>query len=130
MNCIGNLLHDKKAGIGGEKTGQNNYKTVLIDEWVASCERSVAWLSPDEGDKDTTRFQAYLVAGLHTLALSDVEGISVYPGAGVLAELQSLNKPGIVYAGIGCVRVALCLTVRQVVCKQPGSLIGREDNGD
>ena len=38
-------------------------------------------------------------------------------------------RPGIVCVGIGCVRVALCLAGRQVVCKQPGSLIGRENKG-
>jgi LuxR family maltose regulon positive regulatory protein len=97
-------------------------KTTLIGEWVASCERQVAWLSLDEGDKDTTRFLAYLVAALQT--------ISANLGAGVLAALQSPNGPGMVCVGIGCVRVALCLAGRQVVCKQPGSLIGRENKGD
>ena len=31
-------------------------KTTLVSEWVAACERPVAWLSLDEGDNDTTRF--------------------------------------------------------------------------
>ena len=31
-------------------------KTTLISEWVAVCERPVAWLSLDEGDNDPTRF--------------------------------------------------------------------------
>ena len=31
-------------------------KTTLVSEWVAGCERPVAWLSLDEGDNDPTRF--------------------------------------------------------------------------
>jgi ATP/maltotriose-dependent transcriptional regulator MalT len=45
-------------------------KTTLLSEWVASCQRSVAWLSLDEGDNDPTRFLAYLVAALQIAALS------------------------------------------------------------
>src|SRR5262249_14400233 len=43
-------------------------KTTLVSEWVAGCERPVAWLSLDEGDKGPTRFLAYLVAALRTIA--------------------------------------------------------------
>ena len=42
-------------------------KTTLLSEWIASCERPVAWLSLDEGDNDPTRFFTYLVAALQTL---------------------------------------------------------------
>ena len=56
-------------------------KTTLVSEWVAGCERPVAWLSLDEGDNDPTRFMAYLVAALQTIA----ENI----GEGVLGLLQS-----------------------------------------
>ena len=31
-------------------------KTTLVSEWVAGCERPVAWLSLDEGDNDLTAF--------------------------------------------------------------------------
>ena len=64
-------------------------KTTLVSEWVAGCGRPVAWLSLDEGDNDPTRFLTYLVAALQTLALSEVEGIAVNIGAGVLGVLQS-----------------------------------------
>jgi LuxR family maltose regulon positive regulatory protein len=60
-------------------------KTTLIGEWAASCGRPVAWLSLDDGDKDTTRFLTYLVAALQTIA-ADL-------GAGVLAVLQSPQPP-------------------------------------
>jgi LuxR family transcriptional regulator, maltose regulon positive regulatory protein len=60
-------------------------KTTLIAEWVATCKRSVAWLSLDEADKDTTRFLVYLVAALQT--------ISADLGAGVLAALESPVPP-------------------------------------
>ena len=43
-------------------------KTTLVSEWVAVCERPIAWLSLDEGDSDPTRFLAYLVAALRTIA--------------------------------------------------------------
>ena len=43
-------------------------KTTLVSEWVAGCERPVAWLSLDEGDNDPARFLTYLVAALQTIA--------------------------------------------------------------
>lgn len=60
-------------------------KTTLLSEWVASCERPVAWLSLDRGDSDLTRFLAYLVAALQTV-VADV-------GEGVLGALQSPQPP-------------------------------------
>ncbi len=60
-------------------------KTTLVSEWVAGCERPVAWLSLDEGDNDPTRFLTYLVAALQTIAPNI--------GAGVLAVLQSPQPP-------------------------------------
>jgi len=64
-------------------------KTTLVSEWVAGYQRPVAWLSLDEGDNDPTRFLAYLIAALQTLAESKVEGIAANIGEGVLATLQS-----------------------------------------
>ncbi|MBA3531650.1 MAG: LuxR family transcriptional regulator, partial [Ardenticatenales bacterium] len=43
-------------------------KTTLVSEWVAGCGRQTAWLSLDEADNDSTRFLAYLVAALQTIA--------------------------------------------------------------
>ncbi|MBA3473304.1 MAG: hypothetical protein H0T57_08795 [Rubrobacter sp.] len=60
-------------------------KTTLVSEWVAGCERPAAWLSLDEGDNDPTRFLAYLVAALRTIA-ADI-------GEGVLGVLQSPQPP-------------------------------------
>ena len=60
-------------------------KTTLASEWVASCERPVAWLSLDEGDSDLTRFLTYLATALQTIA----ESI----GEGVLGMLQSPQPP-------------------------------------
>src|SRR3970040_154662 len=74
-------------------------KTTLVSEWVAGCERPVAWLSLDEGDNDPTRFLTYLVAALQTLALrsprrgSKVEGIAANIGVGVLGVIQSPQPP-------------------------------------
>ena len=62
-------------------------KTTLVSEWVAGCERPVAWLSLDEGDNDPTRFLTYLVAALQTIAANI--------GKGVLAVLQSPQPPPI-----------------------------------
>lgn len=60
-------------------------KTTLVSEWVANCERSVAWLSLDEGDNDTIHFLTYIVAALQTVA----------PEIGVetLRMLQSAQPP-------------------------------------
>ena len=60
-------------------------KTTLVSEWVAGCERPVAWLSLDEGDNDPTRFLTYLVAALQTIAANI--------GEGVLGVLQSPQPP-------------------------------------
>jgi LuxR family transcriptional regulator, maltose regulon positive regulatory protein len=56
-------------------------KTTLVSEWIAGCDRKVAWVSLDEGDNDPTRFLTYFIAALQTIAAS--------VGAGVLAALQS-----------------------------------------
>ncbi len=60
-------------------------KTTLVGEWVAGCGRPAAWLSLDEGDNDPTRFLAYLVAALQTIAPNI--------GEGVLGVLQSPQPP-------------------------------------
>ncbi len=65
-------------------------KTTLVSEWVQAMggvtpPLAVAWLSLDEGDKDTTRFLAYLVAALQTLAPNI--------GASVLGMLESPQPP-------------------------------------
>src|ERR687895_2304557 len=60
-------------------------KTTLLSEWLAGCGRPAAWLSLDEGDNDPTRFLAYLVAALRTVA-TDI-------GEGVLGALQSPQPP-------------------------------------
>ena len=60
-------------------------KTTLVSEWVAGGERPVAWLSLDEWDSDPTRFLAYLVAALQTIAPKI--------GASMLGVLQSPQPP-------------------------------------
>jgi LuxR family transcriptional regulator, maltose regulon positive regulatory protein len=60
-------------------------KSALVSEWVAGCERPVAWLSLDEGDNDLNRFLVGLVAALQTIVAS--------MGAGVLGVLQSPRPP-------------------------------------
>src|SRR4051794_39220067 len=60
-------------------------KTTLVSEWVAGCDRPVAWLSLDEGDNDSTRFLTHLVAALQTIA----ETI----GGDVVSALKSPQPP-------------------------------------
>jgi hypothetical protein len=52
-------------------------KTTLPSAWVVLCDRQVAWLSLDDGDSDPTRFLAYLVAALQTIAVTLGEGCCV-----------------------------------------------------
>jgi LuxR family maltose regulon positive regulatory protein len=70
-------------------------KTTLISEWIASCERPVAWPSLDEGDNDPTHFLIYFVAALQTIAQRKVEGVATKLGEGVLGALQSPQPPPI-----------------------------------
>jgi LuxR family maltose regulon positive regulatory protein len=60
-------------------------KTTLLGGWVATLPRPAAWLSLDEGDNNPTRFLAYLVAALRTIAPN--------MGEGVLGALQSPQPP-------------------------------------
>src|ERR687889_213754 len=60
-------------------------RTTLLSDWLAGCERPAAWLSLDEGDGDPTRFLAYLVAAMQTIAPNI--------GEGVLGVLQSPQPP-------------------------------------
>jgi LuxR family maltose regulon positive regulatory protein len=52
-------------------------KTTLVSEWIAGCDRPVAWLSLDDGDNDPTRFLTYLVAALRTIVPNIGEGVMV-----------------------------------------------------
>lgn len=72
------ILISASAGFG---------KTTLVSEWIAGCERPVAWLSLDEGDNDITRFLTYLVTALQTIAANI--------GEEVLGTLQSPQPPPI-----------------------------------
>jgi LuxR family maltose regulon positive regulatory protein len=60
-------------------------KTTVVSEWVAACERSIAWLSLDEGDNDPSCFLTYVVAALQTISASI--------GVRVLGLLQSPQPP-------------------------------------
>ena len=64
-------------------------KTSLIGEWVAWCKQRpevrTAWLSLDEGDSDSARFLAYLVAAVRTVAADC--------GQGVIGMLQAPQPP-------------------------------------
>lgn len=42
-------------------------KTTLVSEWIAGCDRPVAWLSLDEGDNDPARFLNYFISALQTI---------------------------------------------------------------
>ncbi len=60
-------------------------KTTLVSEWVANCNRPVAWLSLDQGDGDPTRFLTYLITALQAVAPKI--------GEGLLGALQSPQSP-------------------------------------
>nr|WP_141504830.1 LuxR C-terminal-related transcriptional regulator [Paenibacillus luteus] len=82
MEQLADGLHGKLTVI----TASAGYgKTTIVTEWLAACERPVAWLSMDEGDNDPARFLTYLTAALQTIATSNREG--------VFALLQSPQLP-------------------------------------
>lgn len=60
-------------------------KTTLVSAWVAECARPVAWLSLDAEDSDLSRFLAYMVAAVQTIAPN--------VGSGLLHALQSPQPP-------------------------------------
>src|SRR5574341_1003407 len=62
-------------------------KSTLVSEWVAGCNRPVAWLSLDEGDNDPARFLAYHVTALQV--------VSTGFGKGLLRVLQAPQTPPI-----------------------------------
>ncbi|MEM7126430.1 MAG: LuxR C-terminal-related transcriptional regulator [Chloroflexota bacterium] len=67
-------------------------KTTLASEWAASGEWPVAWLSLDERDNDPTRFVAYLIEALQTIA-AQVGTAAI--GEGVLELLHSPQSPSV-----------------------------------
>ena len=60
-------------------------KTTLVSDWIAGCERPVAWLSLDKEDSDPKRFLTYLIAAL--------QRISDEVGEDVLGMLQTTPSP-------------------------------------
>ena len=84
LECLNAGLHRKltlisaPAGFG---------KTTLVSEWVARCERRLAWVSLDEGDNVPVRFLAYFIAALQTV-YGEV-------GEATLAMLQSPQPPAV-----------------------------------
>lgn len=79
------LLSSRKLTLVSASAGFG--KTTLVSEWIATCEKPVAWLSLDEGDNDAARFISYLIAALQT--------IKVGIGDGLLTVLQSHQPPAI-----------------------------------
>ncbi len=78
-----NQAFDRKLSLISAPAGFG--KTTLVSHWVAGCQQPAAWLSLDEGDNNPTRFLAYLVAALQTVAPTI--------GKGVLGALQSPQPP-------------------------------------
>jgi len=74
---------DRKLSLISAPAGSG--KTTLLGEWLAGRSQPAAWLSLDEGDNDPTRFLAYLVAALRTIAPNI--------GEGLLGALQSPQPP-------------------------------------
>jgi LuxR family transcriptional regulator, maltose regulon positive regulatory protein len=60
-------------------------KTTVLSDWVAGCQRPVAWLSLDPGDSDPSRFLGHVVASIQTVSPSI--------GVGVLSTLHSPQPP-------------------------------------
>lgn len=65
-------------------------KTTLLSEWIAVCERPVAWLSLDADDSNPTRFLTYLIAALQTIQATIGAGVLATPQAPQLPPLESM----------------------------------------
>lgn len=85
------LVERLNAGLNGKLTSISAPagfgKTTLASEWIAKCNRRVAWLSLDAGDNDPTRFLTYIIAALQTIT-ADL-------GHTLLDEIQSPQPPPI-----------------------------------
>jgi LuxR family transcriptional regulator, maltose regulon positive regulatory protein len=85
------LIERLNAGLRGKLTliaaPAGFGKTTLVSAWIAECDQPVAWLSLDAGDTEPTRFLAYLVAALQTIAPTI--------GAGISGALQAPQPPPI-----------------------------------
>ena len=62
-------------------------KTTVLSEWIAAYKGPAAWLSLDEGDRDSARFWLHFIAALRTLAASI--------GTEEMDALQSPQPPSI-----------------------------------
>ena len=76
-------------------------KTTLVSEWIAGSRQPAAWLSLDEEDSDPTRFLAYLVAALRSVAANIGEGVSGVPPTesiltALLNEIAAIPQPFII----------------------------------
>ncbi len=68
-------------------------KTTLVSEWIAGSRQPAAWLSLDEGDSDPTRFLAYLVAALRSVAANIGEGVSAVSSPPIAADRIDPDGP-------------------------------------
>ncbi|MFB9752655.1 LuxR C-terminal-related transcriptional regulator [Paenibacillus hodogayensis] len=80
-------LHRKLTVIAA---GAGFGKTTLVGEWLAGCERPVAWLSLDEGENDPARFLTYLFAALKTIGKQGEEIARRLPESSPLPPIESI----------------------------------------
>ncbi len=66
------LVQRLQAGLGGKLTvisaPAGFGKTTLVSEWLATTDRTIAWLSLDKEDSHTHRFLSYLLAAVKSAA--------------------------------------------------------------
>ncbi|WP_189009599.1 LuxR C-terminal-related transcriptional regulator [Paenibacillus marchantiophytorum] len=65
-------------------------KTTLLSEWLAVCDRPVAWLSMDEGENDPACFLTYLFASLQSIATSRGDGVFGFLQSPQLPPMESM----------------------------------------
>ena len=62
-------------------------KTTLLSNWIASCERPIAWISLDKGDNMPAQYLAYCISALQT--------VQADMGEAALMQLHSSQPPPI-----------------------------------
>jgi LuxR family maltose regulon positive regulatory protein len=96
-------------------------KTSLLSAWVRGSQRSVAWVSLDQGDEDPTRFLAYVLAALQQVPELEEAGIEA-------AVQPTLLRPGGAGDARWDPRLAMTSLINEIAAANPEPFLLVLDN--